>query len=53
MRLEQIPLIVGVFVAIVGLGMLLDAQLPDGVVPSGTAEARRSLGLGFSRWPRR
>ena len=34
MRLEQIPLIVGVFVAIVGLGMLLDAQLPDGVVPS-------------------
>jgi len=34
MRLEQIPLFVGVLVAILGLGMLLDAQLPDGMVPS-------------------
>jgi hypothetical protein len=34
MRLEQIPLILGVVVAILGLGLILDAQLPDGVVPS-------------------
>ena len=34
MRLEQIPLFLGVLVAILGLGMVLDAQLPDGMVPS-------------------
>ena len=34
MRLEQIPLFVGVLVAIFGLGLVLDAQLPDGMVPS-------------------
>lgn len=34
MRLEQIPLLVGVVVAILGLGLVLDALLPDGVVPS-------------------
>jgi hypothetical protein len=34
MRLEQIPLILGVVVAILGLGLILDAQLPDGFVPS-------------------
>lgn len=34
MRLEQIPLFIGVMVAILGLGLLLDAQLPEGVVQS-------------------
>lgn len=34
MRLEQIPLFIGVVVAILGIGLVLDAQLPDGVVPS-------------------
>jgi hypothetical protein len=34
MRLEQIPLFIGVVVAILGLGMVLDAQLPDGFSPS-------------------
>lgn len=34
MRLEQIPLLIGVVVAILGLGLVLDAQLPDGMVPS-------------------
>ncbi len=34
MRLEQIPLLIGVLVGILGLGLILDAQLPDGVVPS-------------------
>jgi len=34
MRLEQIPVLLGVLVAILGLGMVLDAQLPDGMVPS-------------------
>ena len=32
MRLEQIPVLLGVLVAILGLGMVLDAQLPDGMV---------------------
>jgi hypothetical protein len=40
MRLEQIPLLIGVVVAILGLGLVLDAQLPDGMVPS--RERRRS-----------
>jgi len=30
MRLEQIPLFIGVVVAILGLGLVLDAQLPEG-----------------------
>jgi hypothetical protein len=34
MRLEQIPVLIGVVVAILGLGLVLDGQLPDGVVPS-------------------
>jgi hypothetical protein len=34
MRLEQIPLFIGVVVAIVGLGLVLDAQLPEGMSPS-------------------
>ena len=34
MRLEQIPLLIGVLVAILGLGMVLDAQLPDRAMPS-------------------
>jgi len=34
MRLEQIPLFIGVVVAILGLGLLLDAQLPEGFAPS-------------------
>ena len=34
MRLEQIPLLIGIVVAILGLGLVLDAQLPDGMVPS-------------------
>jgi hypothetical protein len=34
MRLEQIPLFIGVVVAIVGLGLVLDAQLPEGFAPS-------------------
>lgn len=34
MRLEQIPLFIGVVVAIIGLGLVLDAQLPDGMSPS-------------------
>jgi hypothetical protein len=39
MRLEQIPLFVGVIVAILGLGLVLDAQLPEGV--SQSRERRR------------
>lgn len=34
MRLEQIPVFIGVVVAILGLGVVLDAQLPDGFSPS-------------------
>jgi hypothetical protein len=34
MRLEQIPLFIGVVVAIIGFGLVLDAQLPDGMSPS-------------------
>ena len=34
MRLEQIPLFIGVVVAILGLGLVLDAQLPEGFAPS-------------------
>ena len=34
MRLEQIPLFIGVIVAILGLGLVLDAQLPEGFAPS-------------------
>ena len=34
MRLEQIPLFFGVIVAILGLGLVLDAQLPEGFSPS-------------------
>ncbi|HUQ82329.1 MAG TPA: hypothetical protein VM076_14350 [Gemmatimonadaceae bacterium] len=34
MRLEQVPLFMGVVVAILGLGMVLDAQLPDSSSPS-------------------
>jgi hypothetical protein len=34
MRLEQIPLFIGVVAAILGLGLVLDAQLPDGFSPS-------------------
>ena len=34
MRLEQIPLFIGVAVAILGLGLVLDAQLPEGFSPS-------------------
>ena len=41
MRLEQIPLFIGVMVAILGLGLLLDAQLPEGVVQ--TRERRRRV----------
>ena len=33
MRLEQIPVLLGVLVAIVGLGLVLDAQLPEGFSP--------------------
>ena len=39
MRLEQIPLFIGVIVAILGLGMVLDAQLPEGF--SQSRERRR------------
>lgn len=39
MRLEQIPLFIGVVVAILGLGLVLDAQLPDGF--SQSRERRR------------
>src|SRR5262245_34686484 len=39
MRLEQIPLFVGVIVAILGLGLVLDAQLPEGF--SQSRERRR------------
>ena len=39
MRLEQIPVFVGVIVAILGLGVVLDAQLPEGF--SQTRERRR------------
>lgn len=39
MRLEQIPILLGVLVALVGLGLVLDAQLPDGFRP--TRERRR------------
>ena len=39
MRLEQIPVFIGVIVAILGLGMLLDAQLPEGF--SQSRERRR------------
>jgi len=34
MRLEQIPLLIGVVVAILGLGLVLDGQLPDRYHPS-------------------
>ena len=33
MRLEQLPLFIGVVVAILGLGLMLDAQLPEGFSP--------------------
>jgi hypothetical protein len=39
MRLEQIPLFFGVIVAILGLGLVLDAQLPEGF--SQSRERRR------------
>lgn len=39
MSLEQIPLFIGVIVAILGLGMVLDAQLPEGF--SQSRERRR------------
>jgi len=39
MRLEQIPLFIGVIVAILGLGIVLDAQLPEGM--SQSRERRR------------
>jgi hypothetical protein len=39
MRLEQIPLFIGVIVAILGLGLVLDAQLPEGF--SQSRERRR------------
>ena len=39
MRLEQIPLFIGVVVAILGLGLILDAQLPEGF--SQSRERRR------------
>jgi hypothetical protein len=39
MRLEQIPLFIGVVVAIMGLGLVLDAQLPEGA--SQSRERRR------------
>ena len=39
MRLEQVPLFIGVIVAILGLGMVLDAQLPEGL--SQSRERRR------------
>jgi hypothetical protein len=34
MRLEQLPLFIGVIVAILGLGLVLDAQLPEGFTQS-------------------
>ncbi len=39
MRLEQVPLFIGVIVAILGLGLVLDAQLPEGF--SQSRERRR------------
>ena len=39
MRLEQLPLFIGVVVAILGLGLVLDAQLPEGF--SQSRERRR------------
>jgi len=39
MRLEQLPLFIGVVVAILGLGLVLDAQLPEGF--SHSRERRR------------
>ena len=39
MRLEQVPVFVGVIVAILGLGLVLDAQLPEGF--SQSRERRR------------
>ena len=39
MRLEQVPLFIGVVVAILGLGLVLDAQLPEGF--SQSRERRR------------
>ena len=43
MQLEQIPVLVGVVVAILGLGVVLDAQLPEG---SSHARERRRVGIG-------
>lgn len=39
MRLEQVPVFIGVVVAILGLGLVLDAQLPEGF--SQSRERRR------------
>jgi hypothetical protein len=39
MRFEQVPLFIGVIVAILGLGLVLDAQLPEGF--SQSRERRR------------
>ena len=39
MRLEQVPLFIGVIVAILGMGLVLDAQLPEGF--SQSRERRR------------
>jgi hypothetical protein len=39
MRLEQVPVFIGVVVAILGLGLVLDAQLPEGI--SQSRERRR------------
>ena len=43
MRLEQIPLFIGVVVAIVGLGLVLDAQLPEGFSPSRERRRRERI----------
>ena len=43
MRLEQVPLFIGVVVAILGLGLVLDAQLPEGVSPSRERRRRQRV----------
>jgi hypothetical protein len=45
MHLEQVPLFIGVIVAILGLGLVLDAQLPEGFSQSRERRRREPLRL--------
>ena len=49
MRLEQIPVLLGILVAILGLGMVLDALLPDGISPSRERRRRERAERMISR----